>query len=375
MSAEPVTVTIDLESASPAEIRRFLRPAPLERTVERRSTDGKVLSQVVLDPSIFGIQPNLAVLHQVVTAQLAAARSGTQSTKTRAEVRGGGAKPFRQKGTGRARQGSTRSPQWVGGGVALGPKPRSYAQKTPKKMIQLALRSALSDRAALGRVALVDAWPFEVPSTKAAVASLRALGLSGRVLVVLGEEDGYADRSFGNLPEVQTMVAGELNAYDILVNDWVVFTDDTLPGEVESIAVEADTAADPASTMLPVGADTNAGAERRDRHRGCRRHRGRRKRVMRDPHNVLIRPVVSEKSYMLMDNNVYVFVVDPSATKIDVRHAVEQAFNVRVDSVNTLNRKGKAKRNRKNNSLGHRPDTKRAIVTLHEGDSIDLFEN
>ncbi len=260
MSAEPVTVTIDLESASPAEIRRFLRPAPLERTVERRSTDGKVLSQVVLDPSIFGIQPNLAVLHQVVTAQLAAARSGTQSTKTRAEVRGGGAKPFRQKGTGRARQGSTRSPQWVGGGVALGPKPRSYAQKTPKKMIQLALRSALSDRAALGRVALVDAWPFEVPSTKAAVASLRALGLSGRVLVVLGEEDGYADRSFGNLPEVQTMVAGELNAYDILVNDWVVFTDDTLPGEVESIAVEADTAADQAPSATAVETDTAAEA-------------------------------------------------------------------------------------------------------------------
>jgi large subunit ribosomal protein L4 len=256
MSAEPVTVTIDLESASPAEIRRFLRPAPLERTVERRSTVGKVLSRVVLDPSIFGIQPNLAVLHQVVTAQLAAARSGTQSTKTRAEVRGGGAKPFRQKGTGRARQGSTRSPQWVGGGVALGPKPRSYAQKTPKKMIQLALRSALSDRAALGRVALVDAWPFEVPSTKAAVASLRALGLSGRVLVVLGEEDGYADRSFGNLPEVQTMVAGELNAYDILVNDWVVFTDDTLPGEVESTDVEADTAADEAPADAAVEADT-----------------------------------------------------------------------------------------------------------------------
>ncbi len=375
MSAEPVTVTIDLESASPAEIRRFLRPAPVERTVERRSTDGKVLSRVVLDPSIFGIQPNLAVLHQVVTAQLAAARSGTQSTKTRAEVRGGGAKPFRQKGTGRARQGSTRSPQWVGGGVALGPKPRSYAQKTPKKMIQLALRSALSDRAALGRVALVDAWPFEVPSTKAAVASLRALGLSGRVLVVLGEEDGYADRSFGNLPEVQTLVAGELNAYDILVNDWVVFTDDTLPGEVDPAAVEADPAADEAPADAAVEPDRRGrGQYGRQRHRG-RRHRGRRKRVMRDPHNVLIRPVVSEKSYMLMDNNVYVFVVDPSATKIDVRHAVEQAFNVRVDSVNTLNRKGKAKRNRKNNSLGHRPDTKRAIVTLHEGDSIDLFEN
>ncbi|HUD17358.1 MAG TPA: 50S ribosomal protein L4 [Acidimicrobiales bacterium] len=227
---ETATVTIDLETASPAAIRRFLRPAPQSRTVPRRSTEGADLGEIELEPSIFGIEPNQDVLHQVVTAQLAAARSGTQSTKTRAEVRGGGAKPFRQKGTGRARQGSTRSPQWVGGGVALGPKPRSYAQKTPKKMIQLALRSALSDRAAQGRVALVDGWPFDEPSTKAAVSSLQALGLSGRVLVVLGDEDGYADRSFGNLPEVQTMVAGELNAYDILVNDWVVFTDETLPG-------------------------------------------------------------------------------------------------------------------------------------------------
>ena len=224
------TEAIDLETASPSEIRRFLRPAPRHRTTTRRSAGGTELGEVDLDPAIFGIEPNLAVLHQVVTAQLAAARSGTQSTKTRAEVRGGGAKPFRQKGTGRARHGSTRSPQWIGGGVALGPKPRSYAQKTPKKMIQLALRSALSDRAAQGRVALVDAWDFEIPSTKAAIAALDALGLSDRVLVVLGDEDGYADRSFGNLPEIQTIVAGELNAYDILVNDWVVFTDETLPG-------------------------------------------------------------------------------------------------------------------------------------------------
>ena len=238
------TETIDLETASPAAIRRFLRPAPKERTVTRRSDDGTELGEVALEASFFGIEPNLAVLHQVVTAQLAAARSGTQSTKTRAEVRGGGAKPFRQKGTGRARQGSTRSPQWIGGGVALGPKPRSYAQKTPKKMIQLALRSALSDRASQGRVALIDAWTFEVPSTKAALAALKALGLSGRVLVVLGEEDGYADRSFGNLPEIQTIVAGELNAYDILVNDWVVFTDETLPGG----SGEAVGAPDPGAT-------------------------------------------------------------------------------------------------------------------------------
>ncbi len=217
-------------TGTPGEVRRLRRPAPERRTVSRRSTTGTDLGPVDLEPSVFGIEPNQAVLHQVVTAQLAAARSGTQSTKTRAEVRGGGAKPFRQKGTGRARQGSTRSPQWVGGGVALGPKPRSYAQKTPKKMVQLALRSALSDRASDGRVALVDAWAFDVPSTKAAIAALADLGLSGRVLVVLGDEDGYADRSFGNLPAVQTIMAAELNAYDILVNDWVVFTDATLPG-------------------------------------------------------------------------------------------------------------------------------------------------
>jgi large subunit ribosomal protein L4 len=234
-------------------VRRFLRPEPQQRTVSRRSTDGSVLGEVALEPSLFGIEPNLAVLHQVVTAQLAAARSGTQSTKTRAEVRGGGAKPFRQKGTGRARQGSTRSPQWIGGGVALGPKPRSYAQRTPKKMVQLALRSALSDRAAQGRVALIDAWPFEVPSTKGAIAALSALGLSGRVLVVLGAEDGYADRSFGNLPEVQTIVAGELNAYDILVNDWVVFTDETLPGAVADAPSAAATTEPAASTESEEG--------------------------------------------------------------------------------------------------------------------------
>ncbi len=250
------TDTIDLENATPAEIRRFLRPAPATRSVTRRSVDGTELGDVDLDPAYFGIEPNLAVLHQVVTAQLAAARAGTQSTKTRSEVRGGGAKPFRQKGTGRARQGSTRSPQWVGGGVALGPKPRSYAQKTPKKMIQLAFRSALSDRAAQGRVALVDAWAFEVPKTKDAIAALDALGLSGRVLVVLGADDGNADRSFGNLPAIQTILVDELNAYDILVNDWIVFTDATLPG---SAATGTGAAAPAEATATDAGA-TDAGA-------------------------------------------------------------------------------------------------------------------
>jgi len=212
------------------------RAAPVTRSVRRRDVEGKELGWVDLEPQVFGIQPNQAVLHQVVTAQLAAARRGTQSTRTRAQVRGGGAKPFRQKGTGRARQGSTRSPSWSGGGVALGPKPRSYRQRTPKKMVRLALCSALSDRAAGDRVALVDAWGWEAPKTKAAVAALSALGVTGRVLVVLGEADVVAGRSFDNLTQVQTTLLGELSAYDVLRNDWVIFTDETLPGgdEVES---------------------------------------------------------------------------------------------------------------------------------------------
>jgi len=212
------------------------RPEPEERTAEHRRTDGTVIDILGLDPGIFGLAPNVPLLHQVVTAQLAAARAGTQSTKTRAEVSGGGTKPFRQKGTGRARQGSTRSPQWAGGGVALGPKPRSYRQRTPKKMIRLALHCALSDRATDGRVVVVDEWSFAVPKTKDAVAALAALGLEGRVLVVLGPDDGIPDRSFANLPSVQTLQQTELNAYDVIRSDWVVFTDATLPGASRVVA-------------------------------------------------------------------------------------------------------------------------------------------
>ncbi len=229
------TVTPVVEASQ----RRRERPEPEHRTVERRSIDGTVLDTVTLDPQIFGIEPHKAVLHQVITAQLAAARAGTQSTRTRAEVRGGGAKPFRQKGTGRARQGSIRSPQWSGGGVALGPKPRSYHQRTPKKMIRLALNSALSDRAAEGKIVLVDEWSFPAPRTKDAVTALAALGLEGRVLVVLTPEDGIPDRSFANLGRIQTIQGAELNAYDVLKSDWVVFTDATLPGETTAAPAKA----------------------------------------------------------------------------------------------------------------------------------------
>jgi large subunit ribosomal protein L4 len=214
-------------------------------SLELRAVDGAVRGAVTLDEAIFGIQPNVPVLHQVVTAQLAAARAGTQSTKTRAEVSGGGRKPFKQKGTGRARQGSDRAPQFTGGGIALGPKPRSYRQRTPRKMIQLALRSALSDRASDGKVVVVDAWPWEIPSTREARSCLEALDLEGKVLVVLGQSDEEAYKSFRNLPAVQLLMANELNAYDILCNDWIVFTSETLPGE-GTIVDRADAAAEAA---------------------------------------------------------------------------------------------------------------------------------
>ncbi len=199
-------------------------------TLDIRTTDGGSSGSVTLDEELFGIEPNIPVLHQVVTAQLAARRRGTHSTRTRAEVRGGGAKPYRQKGTGRARQGSIRAPQFTGGGIVHGPKPRSYRQKVNKKMVRLALRSALSDRARSERVMVVDQWSFEAPRTKDAVAALDALALEGRVLVVVDRDDQTAIRSFRNLPSVQLLERGELNAYDILCSDWLVFTSATLPG-------------------------------------------------------------------------------------------------------------------------------------------------
>jgi large subunit ribosomal protein L4 len=198
--------------------------------VTRKSLDGTELGSVDLEPTFFGIEPNMAVLHQVIKAQLAAKRSGTQSTKTRKEVRGGGKKPFNQKGTGGARQGTIRAPHYPGGGIALGPKPRKYDQKTPKKMIRLALYSALSDRASEDRVAVVDSFDkWETPRTKEAISSLSAMGLEGKILVVLGREDATALRSFRNLMNVKTIDAGEVNAYDVLDCDWILFTDATLP--------------------------------------------------------------------------------------------------------------------------------------------------
>lgn len=201
-------------------------------TLKMKNAAGKEAGSVELDDAVFGVQPNVPVMHQVVTAQLAARRSGTQSTKTRSEVRGGGAKPFRQKGTGNARQGSIRAPHFSGGGIALGPKPRKYNQRTPKKMVRLALRSALSDRVNEGCVTVVDSWSFAQPSTKEGVKALAALGIEGRVLIVLGAGDENASMSFRNIPEVQLISMQELNAYDVLCNDHILFTSATLPSAV-----------------------------------------------------------------------------------------------------------------------------------------------
>ncbi|MEZ5171091.1 MAG: 50S ribosomal protein L4 [Acidimicrobiia bacterium] len=211
-----------------------------------RTQSGTTKGSVELPEAIFGIEPNEAVLHQVVTAQLAAARAGTHKTKTRAEVAGGGAKPWRQKGTGRARQGSIRAPHWEGGGIAHGPRPRDYAQRTPKKMVRLALRSALSDRAADGRVLVVDAWAFSEPRTKDAIAALEALDLrggdtEGRVLLVLDRTDVNTWKSFRNLGRrVQIVVPEELNAYDILANDWLVFSQATLDTTTDRLSGTTD---------------------------------------------------------------------------------------------------------------------------------------
>lgn len=213
--AEPEAVEDGGAAAGPVAVR-----------VDVYDLEGAKTGSVDLDPAVFGIEANRAVLHQVVVAQLAAARSGTHKTKTRAEVRGGGAKPWRQKGTGRARQGSIRAPQWTGGGTVFGPQPRSYAQRTPKKMIRLALRSALSDRAQGGRVMVLEDYGFEAPRTKPAKALLDKLGTTGRVLVVISDwdEDDTAVRSFRNLPQIHIIPADQLNTYDVLRSDWMLFS-------------------------------------------------------------------------------------------------------------------------------------------------------
>ncbi len=202
--------------------------------VQVRDAAGEAVGTVTLPGDIFDVTVNVPLLHQVVVAQLAAARQGTHSTKTRGRVSGGGRKPYKQKGTGRARQGSTRAPQFVGGGVVHGPVPRSYDQRTPKKMKSAALRGALSDRAREGRVHVLSAVVRgESPSTKQAVSVLASVSTRRHLLVVLDRADEIGWRSLRNVARVHLVAADQLNTYDVLVSDDVIFTQ---PGFEEFLA-------------------------------------------------------------------------------------------------------------------------------------------
>jgi len=199
-------------------------------SLEVRDQSGKKVGEQELDPAIFDVQVNVPLMHQVVTAGMAAQRAGTHSTKTRAEVRGGGKKPWRQKGTGRARHGSNRSPIWVGGGVSHGPKPRDYEMRIPKKMKRLALLGALTDRAREGRILILEGLSFEAPSTKDALGVLEGLKAEGLVLIVLTAPDESVQKSFRNLSHVRIAFSGNLGTHEVLYADWIVFTKDALEG-------------------------------------------------------------------------------------------------------------------------------------------------
>lgn len=208
--------------------------------IDVKTPAGTTEGSVELPAELFDAPANIALMHQVVTAQLAAARQGTHSTKTRGEVRGGGRKPYRQKGTGRARQGSTRAPQFTGGGVVHGPQPRDYSQRTPKKMIAAALRGALSDRARNGRIhAITELVSGQTPSTKSAKVFLGTLTDRKQVLVVVGRSDETGVKSVRNLPGVHILTPDQLNTYDVLRADDVVFSVEALNAYIGAAAPNA----------------------------------------------------------------------------------------------------------------------------------------
>jgi large subunit ribosomal protein L4 len=222
--------------------------------------DGAKAKQVQLPQAVFGVPVNVALIHQVVVAQLAAARQGTHATKTRAQVSGGGSKPWRQKGTGRARQGSRRAPQWTGGGTVFGPQPRSYAQRTNKKMIAAALRSALSDRVSDGRLFVVNSVVSgDTPSTRQALEALSVIGDYTSALVVLHRDEDLAWLSLRNVPHVHALAVDQLNVYDVVANQMVVFTSPALGEFLARYGIDLADEADQAEAATPE-ADAEAAA-------------------------------------------------------------------------------------------------------------------
>ena len=248
-------------------------------TVDVHTAHGSIDGTVELPAEVFDVQANIALMHQVVVGQLAAARQGTHDTKTRGETAGGGKKPYRQKGTGRARQGSIRAPQFTGGGTVHGPTPRSYDQRTPKKMKAAALRGALSDRARDGRVHVISSFvDGDAPSTKDALAALAAVADSRHLLVVADRSDELTWKSLRNVPSVHLISPGQLNTYDVLVSDDVVFTRDALDavagqagggtGTAKPDRTAAETPGAPEPSVAPVAAADTAGTGTVDTEEG-----------------------------------------------------------------------------------------------------------
>lgn len=205
-------------------------------SIEMKNASGKAGETAQLNPAVFGIDPNMHAMHEVVRAQRASWRQGTHNTLTRGQVRGGGKKPWRQKGTGRARQGTIRAPHWPGGGVVFGPHPRSYAFKVPKKVVKLAMRSALSAKLADGQLIVVDDFGFDKPSTKAAATALKALGCTGRTTVIVGNDDINTFLSVRNLDRVIVLPVAEINTYEIIDNKFLVITAEALKRIEEVLA-------------------------------------------------------------------------------------------------------------------------------------------
>lgn len=205
-------------------------------TIEMKDASGKKVKDAELSAAVFEIEPNVHVMHEVVRSQRAARRQGTHDTLTRGQVRGGGKKPWRQKGTGRARQGTIRAPQWAGGGTVFGPHPRSYAFKVPAKVVKLAMRSALSAKLADGEIVIVDQLSFEKPSTKQAAEVLKNLGLEGRVTIIVPDDEVNTFLSFRNLSKVRVIGVSELNTLDFIDNKALVLTDAALTRIEEVLA-------------------------------------------------------------------------------------------------------------------------------------------
>lgn len=205
-------------------------------TIEMKDASGKKVKDAELSAAVFEVEPNVHVMHEVVRSQRAARRQGTHDTLTRGQVRGGGKKPWRQKGTGRARQGTIRAPQWAGGGTVFGPHPRSYAFKVPAKVVKLAMRSALSAKLADGEIVVVDQLSFEKPSTKQAAEVLKNLGLEGRVTIIVPDDEVNTFLSFRNLSKVRVIGVSELNTLDFIDNKALVLTDAALTRIEEVLA-------------------------------------------------------------------------------------------------------------------------------------------